>query len=1194
MHAEASHFVRFHTTTDSVIYRRYVRAAVGRQYRLRVENDFVLIVYKAIFLNIILSLVGQHSVDLFSLYVNLKSRTKLQPSNTEKLLPSINYCDNVLFTRTSIGYLFCANIVLLIILILLSGDVHPNPGPDSHTSSISSSNLSTVFSHNLNIIHLNIQSILPKLDILEAEMQQYDILIFTETWLSPQTSNDDIRITNFDTPYRKDRQGRLGGGVAVYIRTGLRSLERHDIIIGDIEALCIEVSIQSHKLLLCGFYRPPNTGQDYWDLMEGSFDNLSNSSVKDLVIMGDFNCDLMKPIFASKIKNFAISYNLHQLIEEPTYYTENSASLIDLIFVSKPDNVIYSDVSSPFIPGLVRYHCPIIITLKFRKPKVASLTRHIWLYEKGDYIKYRRLLAQSNWEFISPRHDLNDIAEKVTETIINAAKQSIPNRTVTIKPHEPQWINSNIKRLIRQRKRLFKLAKRVNNEHAWNRFRQKRNAVTSIIRQAKKQYNESLANELKLNEHNSKLWYKISAQFLSSPSKPTCKTIPFLETENSFVETDTEIAEVLNNYFANQSNIEDSQADLPELAAPSYPLLQSIEITENDVKDAITSLKPNKAPGPNLVSPKLFKEAINEIAKPLKNLFKLSLMLKRFPDPWKRANLTAIHKKDDPSKPSNYRPISLLNYEGKLMERCVYKYLSQYLIQNSVISEFQSGFQTGDSTINQLTFLCNEFSKAIDDNKEIRLVFLDISKAFDKVWHRGLLAKLRAVGFSDNIVDWLSSYLNNRQQRVCLRGKVSSWKTINAGVPQGSILGPVLFLIFINDIVHDIRTNIRLFADDTMIYKIVHQPNLTAVELNLDLDTIKTWAKKWMVDFNPQKTKSLIISKKKQQIFHPILSMEQMQIEEVSQHKHLGITISDSFTWTKHIENMSAKAWKRIGSLRRYKFLIDRGSLFKMYTVFIRPLLEYGNTVWDNCSVENKRALENIQIEALRIVTGGTKVCSIQKLYDDTKCETLSKRRYEQKLCHLYKIINGATPVYLHRLLPPRVQQISRYPLRNSDDFSTPISHTVTYSTSFIPSTIRDWNALSQNIKDAQTLNSFKLKLKGTRNHIQPHFDTIQVSRIGQILHTRLRLRCSSLNQELFQKNLVSSPLCSCGSVETPSHFFFTCTKYVTQRQQHLLSLPHQLSLSLLLNGDPNESETVNNIIFKHAQLYILATKRFG
>ena len=215
---------------------------------------------------------------------------------------------------------------------------------------------------------------------------------------------------------------------------------------------------------------------------------------------------------------------------------------------------------------------------------------------------------------------------------------------------------------------------------------------------------------------------------------------------------------------------------------------------------------------------------------------------------------------------------------------------------NTIISEYQSGFKPTDSTINQLAYLCNEFTKVIDESKEIRVVFLDISKAFNRVWHQGLLAKFRAIGFSENIVEWFSSYFENHKQRVCLGGIVSAWLSIFAGVPQGSILGPILFSIFINDIVKYIGTNIRLFADDTILYKVVHNIDLAAAELNIDLESIKYCAKIWKVDFNPLKSKSLLITKKNRNIQHLPLIMSQNQIEEVKEHKHLSITFCRTFT----------------------------------------------------------------------------------------------------------------------------------------------------------------------------------------------------------------------------------------------------------------------------------------------------------
>ena len=207
-------------------------------------------------------------------------------------------------------------------------------------------------------------------------------------------------------------------------------------------------------------------------------------------------------------------------------------------------------------------------------------------------------------------------------------------------------------------------------------------------------------------------------------------------------------------------------------------------------------------------------------------------------------------------------------------------------------------------------------------------------------------------------MEWFTDYLTNRSQRVIISGQSSNWVNISAGVPQGSILGPLLFLIYINDIVLDIKSNIKLFADDTSLNVIVDNPNTTAQTLNTDLATIKRWANTWLVDFNPKKTESLLISRKLIRQPHPPLFMGNEQIAEVEYHKHLGVTFSNDGTWHKHIEEITSKAWKRVNILRKFKFILDRASLEKIYFTFIRPILEYSDILWDNCTAYEAELLE--------------------------------------------------------------------------------------------------------------------------------------------------------------------------------------------------------------------------------------------
>ena len=1100
--------------------------------------------------------------------------------------------DNEILTRKVIFYIFICISWCLSLHIILSNDVHPNPGPVTESFSTNSdSNNSSVFSHNLSIMQLNIQSLIPKLDILETEMQQYDILVITESWLNPDVRDDDLLISNFDPPYRKDRADRPGGGVAMYVRSGINYVRRPDLITGELEALCVEIILKSHKLLLCGVYRPPNTGNAYWDLIENTLDNLSNSGVADIVVVGDFNSDMRTLSSSAKMRNLISSYNFHQVIDEPTHYTEHSSSVIDLVLVSEPENVIYSDVTSPFIPNLVRYHCPTVLYLKYRNPVNKTYKRHIWLYDRGDYNQFRHKLSQVNCDQVFVSNNVNECAEKITDSIINAAKESIPNKTVTIRPSEPQWINSQIKREIRKRKRLFRNAKRKNTYAHWNKFKQKRNEVAILIRDAKKQYKDKLANDLINSNNNSRRWHKLVSQIINPQSNE--QSIPFLKTDENIIESNYEIAEALNIFFIEQSTVDDTNVPLPEFHPPNYDVLENILIPEDDVKEAISLLKPNKAPGPDLISPRLYKEGAEQLIPYLRKLFNLSLAVKQFPSSWKRSNLTAAHKKDSRSNPSNYRPISLLNYGGKIMERCIHKHVSNYLIEHSIITPFQSGFQVGDSTVNQLLYIRNQISTALDNNKEMRIVFLDISKAFDRVWHKGLLLKLQSIGISDNLLDWFTNYLTDRYQRLCIKNDSSSWKKVNAGVPQGSILGPLLFIIFINDIVKDIKSAIRLFADDTCLFEIVEEPVASADTLNDDLRKILIWAKNWLVLFNALKTEVFVVSKKRIKLHHPPLFMGEKQIKEVFKHKHLGLEISSDFSWNNHIKMIQDKAYKRLGALRRHKFNLDRRSLCKLYTTFVRPTLEYCDIILDSCTLDNKRSFENIQLDAARIFTGATKLCSIQKLYDDTGLEPLDSRRGKHKLCQLYKMTNNLTPSYLRQLLHYRVEHQSRCALRNTTNFIVPQTRTTYHFNSFLPSTLRQWNTLDQNIRESSTLQSFKHKLN-TQQRIPPiYFNVIQTSRLGQILHARLRLECSSLNHHLYKKNLVDSSLCACGAPETTFHFLLSCANYNEIRQQYFSGLGHPLTVSILLCGNPEESLAVNNAIFRRVQLYIMATKRF-
>ena len=313
--------------------------------------------------------------------------------------------------------------------------------------------------------------------------------------------------------------------------------------------------------------------------------------------------------------------------------------------------------------------------------------------------------------------------------------------------------------------------------------------------------------------------------------------VPSLLENDEVIGSNREKADILNSYFCKQSTLSPAQLDhhLPEFQYLTNARISSIEVTAAEVRAVLNKLNTNKATGPDGISNKILRESAFSLCEPLADLFNRSLSLGLFPTNWKIANVIPVHKKGSRQLKSNYRPVSLLSNVSKVLERLVYNKLYEYCKRHNILTDRNSGFKHGDSTINRLSHLIHRIYQGLDDRKEIALVFLDITKAFDRVWHPGLLHKLKQMGVGGALLDWLRSYLSKRSQKVVLGGDQSNVGNTNAGVPQGSILGPLLFLIFINDIVDDLENDLFLFADDATLVKEIENVRLTEMSINRDL-----------------------------------------------------------------------------------------------------------------------------------------------------------------------------------------------------------------------------------------------------------------------------------------------------------------------------------------------------------------------
>ncbi|CAC5413808.1 unnamed protein product [Mytilus coruscus] len=305
------------------------------------------------------------------------------------------------------------------------------------------------------------QSLEPKLDLINVELQHLDILCFTETWLKPDVLENDVLLDNFVKPFRHDRVDRIGGGVAVYVKSYLSAKRRCDLEVNGVESVWLELKLKQNRPFLLGtFYRPPNSSQHLLNLIEHSFDLASDTGIETILIVGDFNDDQMSPR-QSRMKEIFTRYGMTQFVEEPTNFCENSASIIDLVLRNNSNAVDLVHVGQPFLPPNIRYHSPVYGILKFHKPSNTCFKRKIWLYDRGDYDVFRKMLSDVNWnDFIESSNNVDSLVERFSELLIDFASKAIPNKIITVRKTDPPWMNNYIHRTIRKRNRIYNKAKK--------------------------------------------------------------------------------------------------------------------------------------------------------------------------------------------------------------------------------------------------------------------------------------------------------------------------------------------------------------------------------------------------------------------------------------------------------------------------------------------------------------------------------------------------------------------------------------------------------------------------------------------------------------------------------------------------------------------------------------------------------------
>ena len=956
-----------------------------------------------------------------------------------------------------------------------------------------------------------------------------------------------------------------------------------------LETLCVELTIKQSKLLLCVCYRPPNVGINFWDDLQDSYDLIRRSGYQNIIITGDLNAD-PRTHNGNKLQHFTNSNSLCMYVNEPTRLTPNSATILDQFIATPRLNLQNVHVSTPLA---TTDHCQISCSVSLTIPKQPCHTRLIWGYNRADWVGFNNAIENYDWDSCFELPCINESAARITQSFLNLARQFIPNKMATIRPRDQPWYTNLLRSLKRRRDRLFSRAKSTNSPAAWANYRHCRNTYVHSIKEAKDQYNISQANKLDNQNLNGRSWWQTIKTFLGSNKSDT---IPALKLPSGIaVHDNNSKADVLNDFFASHATIDDSAATLPPDRPVQHEHLNHIQVTETEVHDILKSLKSAKASGPDGISPRMLNQSAKSFSKPLTRLFNLSLQHGVFPQIWKQANVIPIYKKGDNSSPKNYRPVSLLSIVGKTMEKVVFKHLYNYLKTNDTIYKYQSGFLPGHSTTHHLAHLYHVITEAFDKQKKVRLVFGDISKAFDKIWHAGLIYKLKSVGVTGPLNTWLANYLHNRQQRVVLQGSSSDWKHINAGVPQGSVLGPLLFLIYINDMSEGLESKLSLFADDNLLCMTSDSEEQNARILNNDIAKIERWAKQWLVTFNPDKTNSMSISTNNVPPQHQ-LYMYNRQIEDVTHSLHLGVTLQHNLKWDKHIDNLCVKANKRLDIINSVSLTLSRHTLDILYKTYVRSILEYSDILFCNSTQDNLDKLNKVQKRAGKIVSGAIRGISSDVLFSELSWETLESRRDKRMLTLYSDITHDRAPSYLNTHIPQTVQERTqgRYNLRNNNNLSQPTFRTETYRNSYFPTMATIWNNTDTTIKAIQTKPALKTALNQNKLKPNPYF-YLGRRRLNIIL-ARIRMNCSELNSHLFAMHVIPNPHCQCGhdQLESTVHYFMECPLYHLHRNQlagHFRRLELDFNIHTLLYGTSDPE--IDQQIVEHIDEFVTDTNRF-
>ena len=862
-----------------------------------------------------------------------------------------------------------------------------------------------------NVLHHNIHSLPSKIDSYRAMpfIQSYDCISVSETWLQPNCCSGLVSLPNF-TIFRCDRSdGRKGGGAALYLKDSHNAQELNGLSLSTADTVWVKIKLPNRKPLIIGsIYRSPGAStaqflQEFSDLL---LDPCLNSA--EVLLAGDFNINWnCNGSHKCALLNATAQLNLAQSITGFTYVAPQSAheTLIDLVFTSSSLQVLTSKTLVTDVSDHYAVSTSINIKRK-REPRCVVSSRNFksGLASMGMDSYCNEILIEQ----IASSSTVDDQAELLESWVTSVVDEHAPLKFVRVRPDSPRWLTSSLKKMISHKNRLFRniCQSNINNVEEWDKYKKARNLVQSSLRKAKKVFvREQLTKDTTTFFRETKR--------LMGHGKTNNPPTEILNKHGELTKNSAETALAFNKFFTSIDSPPPTSLTTASVSDCSAPPFSFKAVDLHDTARILNKLDNRKRGGIQQFPAAVYKCLSPTVVPALTVIINTCFQKSTFPSIYKRALVTPVYKKGDKHVPGNYRPISSLPILSKVLESAINGQISAHIEQHGLLSPKQFGFRRKTSSEHLLLLLTNQILTLLDSTtpQHIVLVSLDIKKAFDTVDHHLLLHKLDCLyNFSPKSVSLISSYLMDRVQYMRAGKAISPACTISKGVPQGSILGPLLFNIMINDMLSTCRDSYS-YADDTTV--LFSRPTLleSLHHSSEVVQSLQTWYTNNGFSLNLSKTNCMLWTNRKTTLPKSI-NISGTEVPVSSTSTVLGIALDSKLNFNEHIQQLSSQFSSLLYSLRKVRCLLTKKEAVLLYSSIIRPRLEYCSTLFLGTSKESHLALERCQNRAIRTILG----IRTRDIFSATSgrrllgLHTLTSRRESRFLRLVSKAIKGSCP----------------------------------------------------------------------------------------------------------------------------------------------------------------------------------------